>query len=129
MMPSAESRSENIAVRITLVVAGVAALLAVMMIAFALPAVKSSPQDIPLGAVGTPQQAQQLQQAAHGFDIEMFIDDADARDAILHRDVYEIGRASCRERESVAAVTAAVENIKRVTAEEHDKSALEQHAR
>ena len=88
MMPSAESRSENIAVRITLVVAGVAALLAVMMIAFALPAVKSSPQDIPLGAVGTPQQAQQLQQAAHGFDIEMFIDDADARDAILHRDVY-----------------------------------------
>lgn len=86
--PAGPAGRNNAVPKIVLVVVGVAALLAVMVIAFALPAVKSGPHNIPLGAVGTPQQAQLVQKAASGFTVELFIDEADAREAIMHRQIY-----------------------------------------
>lgn len=88
MIPATPTRTPHPSAKIAAAVVGVAVLLSLMVVAFALPAVKSSMHDVPLGVVGTPQQAQQLEKAATGFAVTPFIDETDARQAILHRRVY-----------------------------------------
>lgn len=70
------------------VVVGIAVLLSLMVIAFALPASRSAPHDVPLGAVGTPAQVMQLGSAAQGFDVRTYPTEDAARTAIMHREVY-----------------------------------------
>ncbi|MFW0782913.1 hypothetical protein AAFP35_00195 [Gordonia sp. CPCC 206044] len=69
-------------------VVGVAILLCLMVIAFALPAARSAPNDVPVGVVGTPAQVAQVEQRASGFELTRYSDPDDARSAILNRDVY-----------------------------------------
>ena len=70
------------------VVIGIAVLLSLMVIAFALPAARSAPHDVPLGVVGSQTQITPLEAKAHGFDIRDYPSEEAARDAILHREVY-----------------------------------------
>ncbi|MEP9384074.1 hypothetical protein [Nocardioides sp. KR10-350] len=74
--------------RIVLTIVGVAAILVVLLIAFALPSARSAPHDVPVGVVGTPEAAARLQLQAHGFELSMYPDEAAARTAILDRDEY-----------------------------------------
>jgi hypothetical protein len=79
--------------RATGVVIALTAVLAVMALAFALPAAKSKPQDIPIGAVGPPaasgQAADQLDRDAPGaFKLSVYPDEDALRAAIRERDVY-----------------------------------------
>ncbi len=69
-------------------VVGTAVLLAILVIAFALPASKSGPHDVPVGVVGTPEQIVGFEKAAQGFTVHIYSSQADARTAIEHRDVY-----------------------------------------
>jgi hypothetical protein len=79
--------------RATGVVIALTTVLAVMALAFALPAAKSKPQDIPIGAVGPPaasgQAADQLDRDAPGsFKLSVYPDEDALRAAIRDRDVY-----------------------------------------
>jgi hypothetical protein len=81
------------ALRATGVAVGVAAILALIAIAFALPAAKSKPRDVPIGAVGAPaasgQVADMLERSAPGaFALTIYPNEAALRDAIRNRDVY-----------------------------------------
>lgn len=69
-------------------VLGTSILLAVLVIAFALPASRSAPHDVPIGVVGTPQQIQGFEKAAQGFDVHIYASEDQASDAITGRDVY-----------------------------------------
>ncbi|MEE4021932.1 ABC transporter permease [Gordonia sp. PKS22-38] len=69
-------------------IVGVAALLAAMVTAFALPAANSAPHDVPIGVVASSTQADRMSQQLNGFDVTRY-DDADAaQDAIEQRDIY-----------------------------------------
>jgi len=75
------------------VVVALAAVLALIAIAFALPAAKSKPHDVPIGAVGPPavsgQVADMLERNAPGaFALTIYPNEAALRDAIRDRDVY-----------------------------------------
>jgi hypothetical protein len=79
--------------RVTGVVVALAAVLGLIAIAFALPAAKSKPHDVPIGAVGPPaasgQVADMLTRNAPGaFALTIYADEAALRDAIRDRDVY-----------------------------------------
>jgi len=81
------------AVRVTGVLIALAAALALVAIAFALPAAKSKPHDVPIGAVGpqaaTGQLADVLERSAPGaFAVTIYPNDAELRTAIRDRDVY-----------------------------------------
>ena len=81
------------ALRATGIVLALAAVLALIAIAFALPAAKSKPHDIPIGAVGAPaasgQVADMLAHSAPGaFALTIYPTEAALRDAIRDRDVY-----------------------------------------
>jgi len=70
-----------------------AALLAVLIIAFAWPAARTAPRDVPLAVAGPPPAVDmlttQVANASPGaFDIHRYADAAQARAAILDRDVY-----------------------------------------
>ena len=70
-----------------------AIVIAVMTIAFGLPAAKSTPHDVPIGVAGpqvaTEQIANQLGDRSPGsFAVHTYADDAALRDAILDRQVY-----------------------------------------
>lgn len=69
-------------------VVGVAALLAAMVTAFALPAANSGPHDVPIGVVAPAAQADRLSQQLDGFDVTRYDSSDDAREAIEHRDIY-----------------------------------------
>jgi hypothetical protein len=78
---------------VVVVVTMLTALLAVLLIAFAWPAARSQPRDLPLAVVGTPGVVAQvsggLEQASPGgFDIRAVPDRAAAVKAIEDRDVY-----------------------------------------
>jgi hypothetical protein len=78
---------------VVVVVTLLTALLAVLLIAFAWPAARSQPRDLPLAVVGTPAAVAQvsggLEQALPGgFDIQAVADRAAAVKAIENRDVY-----------------------------------------
>lgn len=75
------------------VVLALAAVLALIAVAFALPAAKSKPHDVPIGAVGSPaasgQVADMLEHSAPGaFALTIYPNEAALRDAIRDRDVY-----------------------------------------
>jgi hypothetical protein len=79
--------------RATGVIVALAAVLALIAIAFALPAAKSKPHDVPIGAVGSPaasgQVADMLERSAPGaFALTLYPTEAALRDAIRDRDVY-----------------------------------------
>lgn len=69
------------------VVLGLTALLAVMLLAFALPAAHTGPQGIRVAAVGSPATMDRLSQQADGFRIERYPNASAARAAILDRTV------------------------------------------
>jgi hypothetical protein len=81
------------AIRATGIVVVLTVVLAILAIAFALPAVRSKPHDIPIGAAGplaaSGQVAATLEQHAPGaFAITYYPGEAALRDAIRNRDVY-----------------------------------------
>jgi hypothetical protein len=81
------------ALRATGVIVALAAVLGLIAIAFALPAAKSKPHDVPIGAVGPPtasgQVADMLARNAPGaFALIIYPNEAALRDAIRDRDVY-----------------------------------------
>ena len=81
------------ALRATAVIVALAAVLALVAIAFALPAAKSKPRDVPIGAVGAPaasgQVADMLEHSAPGaFALTIYPNEPALRDAIRDREVY-----------------------------------------
>ena len=81
------------ALRATGIVGVLAIVIAIVAIAFALPAARSKPHDIPIGAAGpqaaSGQVADMLEQNAPGaFEITYYPGEAALRDAIRNRDVY-----------------------------------------
>lgn len=75
------------------IILGLAAALAVVFIAFALPAAKSAPHDVPIGVAGPAASAAQIeerltQSAPGGFLVTNYGDEAALREAITRRDVY-----------------------------------------
>ncbi|WP_084078097.1 hypothetical protein [Demequina sp. NBRC 110057] len=72
---------------------GLSLLLSIMLLCFGLPAINSSPQDVPLGIVGDEQTAGALGSALEAaqpgaFEVTVYADAAAAEDAILNREVY-----------------------------------------
>ncbi|WNG93276.1 ABC transporter permease [Mycobacterium sp. ITM-2016-00318] len=98
---AAEAHQPPAALRATGIVAVLAVGIALVAIAFALPAARSKPHDVPIGAAG-PQAASGLgtpplgrgvaamleQNAPGAFDITYYPGEAALRDAIRNRDVY-----------------------------------------
>jgi hypothetical protein len=81
------------AIRATAMVVVLAVTLAILAIAFALPAARSKPHDVPIGAAGpqvaSGQVAAMLEQHAPGaFAITYYPGEASLREAIRNRDVY-----------------------------------------
>ncbi|MGY1616914.1 hypothetical protein ACI797_09215 [Geodermatophilus sp. SYSU D00691] len=79
--------------RLVPLVAGIAVLVALVLTAFAWPAVRSAPHDLPLAVAGPAPAAEQvtaaLDEAQPGaFDVEVLADEAAARAAIEDREVY-----------------------------------------
>jgi hypothetical protein len=75
--------------RIAGVLAAVLTLQALVVAALVLPGHKPEPHDVPLGVVGPPALAQQIEQTRPGaFDVTTYPDEAAARAAIDERDVY-----------------------------------------
>lgn len=69
-------------------VLGAPILLAILVVAFALPAARSAPHDVPIGVVGALAQPLEDKMSAAGFTVHDFATPEDARTAILHREVY-----------------------------------------
>ncbi len=72
---------------------GISLLLGLLVAAFALPALRSAPHDLPVGVAGPPSATAPLSQllAAHqtgAFAVSTYPDEAALRSAILNRDVY-----------------------------------------
>ncbi len=90
---SAQTHEPPAALRATGIVAVLAVVIALVAIAFALPAARSKPHDVPIGAAG-PQAASGLvadmleSNAPGAFDITYYPGEAALRDAIRNRDVY-----------------------------------------
>jgi hypothetical protein len=81
------------AIRATGIIVVLVVMLAILAIAFALPAARSKPHDVPIGAAGpqaaSGQVAETLEQHAPGaFAITYYPGEAALRDAIHNRDVY-----------------------------------------
>jgi hypothetical protein len=81
------------AIRATGIVVVLTVVLAVLAIAFALPAVRSKPHDVPIGAAGPQAASGQVEailekQAPGAFAVTYYPGEAALRDAILNRDVY-----------------------------------------
>jgi hypothetical protein len=75
------------------IIVGLTAILAVVFIAFALPAAKSAPRDVPIGVAGPGASAAQIEEqlartAPGGFLVTNYGDEAALREAITRRDVY-----------------------------------------
>jgi hypothetical protein len=72
--------------------AGLVALVSILIVAFALPAVHSSPTKLPIGLAGTPAITGQLKPLfitkASPFKVTVYPNEADLRSAIKHRKVY-----------------------------------------
>ncbi len=84
--PPAALRAAGIVIVLTVV-------LAVLAIAFTLPAVRSKPHDVPIGAAGPQAASGQVEailekQAPGAFAVTYYPGEAALRDAILNRDVY-----------------------------------------
>ena len=81
------------AIRATGIIVGLAVVLAILAVAFALPAARSKPHDVPIGAAG-PHGRQRASRRHHraarpgAFAITYYPGEAALRDAIRNRDVY-----------------------------------------
>jgi hypothetical protein len=69
-------------------VVGTSVLLAVLVIAFALPASRSGPHNLPIGVVGSSAQVDAFHSGATSFAVSDFGSADDARQAIEHRQIY-----------------------------------------
>ncbi|EJZ04434.1 hypothetical protein MVAC_28943, partial [Mycolicibacterium vaccae ATCC 25954] len=93
-MTSTRSRSELSApARAAGIVVAVTVVLAILTLAFALPAVHTGPRDVPIGVAGTADAAARLtgmldQNAPGAFAVTAYPDRAALTDAIGDRDVY-----------------------------------------
>jgi hypothetical protein len=81
------------AVRATVIIVVLTVVVAILAIAFALPAAHSKPHDVPIGAAGpqvaSGQVGDMLEQYAPGaFELSYYPGEAALREAILNRDVY-----------------------------------------
>src|SRR4051812_31989963 len=81
------------AIRATGVVVVLTVVLAIVAIAFALPAARTAPHNVPIGAAGPQAASGQAaaildEQAPGAFAITYYPGEAALRDAIRHRDVY-----------------------------------------
>lgn len=81
------------AVRAAGIIIGITAVLAILAIAFALPASRSGPHDVPIGAAGPTAAGGQIsamldQKAPGAFAVTYYPSEAALTDAIRHRDVY-----------------------------------------
>ena len=90
---AADAHEPPAALRATGIVLMLAGVIAIVAIAFALPAARSKPHDVPIGAAGpqaaSGQVADMLEQNAPGaFEITYYPGEAALRDAIRNRDVY-----------------------------------------
>ncbi|MER7737058.1 ABC transporter permease [Streptomyces sp. NPDC096538] len=78
--------------RIAAVLVLIPTLVALALWAFAWPAARTAPRDLPLGVAGPPAAtaplAQQLEERKGAFDLHRYPDEAAARDAIEDREVY-----------------------------------------
>ncbi|GAA3982134.1 membrane protein [Streptomyces marokkonensis] len=78
--------------RVAAVVALVPVLVALALWAFAWPAARTAPRELPLGVAGAPaaiaQVEQRLTQREGAFEIHRYADEAEARDAVEDRTVY-----------------------------------------
>jgi hypothetical protein len=75
--------------RLLKVTTGLVCVLALFAAAFVLPSHKPEPHSVPVGLVGTTAQKQKLNDARPGaMDIKLYADEAGARRAIEHRDIY-----------------------------------------
>jgi len=91
--PPSASASHPAAAEAVGIVVVLTAVLALLFIAFALPAVKSGPHDVPLGIAAPPDQVAQLEAglgnaAPDAFDVRTYADEPALRDAILDREIY-----------------------------------------
>jgi hypothetical protein len=91
--PAAESPRETHTVSPVAVVLVLTALLALVLTAFALPAIKSAPHDVPIGVAGPPQAAAGIEQAlasraAGAWAVTGYADEVALAQAIRDRDVY-----------------------------------------
>ncbi|PAZ12854.1 hypothetical protein CLM62_27750, partial [Streptomyces sp. SA15] len=92
-MSTASAPSSKAAARRVIAVVVLVPLLAALALwAFAWPAARTAPRDLPLGVAGpataTAQVEQQLRQREGAFEIHRYADEAAARDAIEDRTVY-----------------------------------------
>jgi len=90
---ASSTHTSSEALRALGVVLALTAVLALIAVAFALPAAKSKPRDVPIGAVGAPaasgQVADMLEHSAPGaFALTIYPNEAALRDAIRDREVY-----------------------------------------
>ena len=75
--------------RMLTVTTGLLAVLALFAAALVLPSHKPEPHNVPVGLVGTTAQKEKLNAARPGaMDIKLYKNDADARRAIEHREIY-----------------------------------------
>lgn len=78
--------------RIAAVLVLIPTLVALALWAFAWPAARTAPRDLPLGVAGPPAAtapvAQRLEQRKGAFDLHRYADEAEARDAVEGREVY-----------------------------------------
>ncbi|MGV0836278.1 ABC transporter permease [Mycolicibacterium thermoresistibile] len=91
--PHAPRHEPPAAVRATGIVVALTAAIAIIAIAFALPASRSAPHDVPIGVAAPAPIAEQIsarlaEQAPGAFDIRTFDNDAALRAAIRDRQVY-----------------------------------------
>jgi hypothetical protein len=85
---AAQTHQDNVWAKAVIAVVGTSVLLAVLVIAFALPAARSAPHNVPIGIVGAPAQVDGFRSAATGFAVSPFSNATDAREAIQHRQIY-----------------------------------------
>lgn len=95
--PSTTRHEPPAAIRATGIVLVLTVVIAIVALAFALPAVNTAPRDVPIGAagpqaaagLGTPQVEAMLEQRAPGaFTVTYYPGEAALRDAIESRDIY-----------------------------------------
>ena len=75
--------------RLLKVTTGLLAVLALFATAFVLPSHKPEPHNVPVGLVGAAELGQKLDAARPGaLDVKLYADEAEARSAIHHREIY-----------------------------------------
>jgi hypothetical protein len=87
-LESAQANRNNMWAKAIAAAVGTSVFLAVLVIAFALPASRSAPHEVPVGVVGAPAQIDGFRSAAKGFTVSALGSADDARQAIEHRQIY-----------------------------------------